>query len=88
MADNLSFTGTLSGMTLTGTETARQEYHYETGCVSNEVYSTPYTYVFESGGSVTAKLGVGQRQSTFTCDEPTAGSTPAGEITGTWSAAG
>lgn len=82
------FTGTVSGMTVTGTETSRQEVRYETGCISHEEYSAPYTYTLEPNGSVTAKIGVGQRHSVFTCSEPTSGTTPAGDVTGSWSPIG
>lgn len=80
--------GTLAGRTVTGTATTHQKGHYENGCLFDETYTDPVTYVLAPGGDVTMTFGVGQRQSTFSCAEPTTGTTPAGEATGTWSAIG
>lgn len=80
-----TFTGTLSQTGATGTEMRSQKGHYDNGCTFDENYSTPYSYYFNSDGSVTLKFGTGQRQSRFSCAEATTGTTPPGEITGTWS---
>lgn len=83
-----TFTGSLSGMTVSGTETRNQKGHYPNGCTYDENYSTPSIFTFESGGSVRLTFSTGQRQSRFSCDEATSGTTPAGEVSGTWSAIG
>ncbi|VBA61034.1 hypothetical protein [Mycobacterium attenuatum] len=79
-----TFSGTLSGSTVTGTEARHQQGHYANGCTFDENYSTPYTYVFGPDGSVTLNFGPGQRQSTFSCAEATSATTPRGEVAGTW----
>ena len=79
------FSGTLSELTLTGTETARATRSYE-GCLVDSNHSTPISYVFNSNGSVTANAGTGQNQTSSSCTESRSYATPGGSVTGTWSA--
>ena len=77
-------TGTLSGLTVTGTQKLHQSGQIE-GCSIDETYSGPITFVFNLDGSVKATAGPAQRQSTFSCADPTSGTTNGGESDGTWS---
>lgn len=81
-------TGTLSGLTVTGTQTLHQTGQNGAGCTINETYTGPITYVFNSDGTVKLKAGPAQRQSTFSCADPTSGTTNGGESDGTWLAIG
>lgn len=77
-------TGTLSGLTLTGTQALHQSGQRD-GCSISETYSGPITYDFSLDGSVKLAAGPAQRQSTFSCSDPTSGTTNGGESAGRWS---
>ena len=78
-------TGTLSGLTMTGTQTLHQSGSNGPGCTIDETYSGPITYTFNLDGTVKLAAGPAQRQSTFSCSEPTSGTTSGGESEGRWS---
>lgn len=83
-------TGTLSGMTVTGTETIRIEGHYsgEPGCLYTQEGTGPVTYSFKSDGTVTVRGGGLQWRKTNhgSCSAEESSTSPATEWTGTWSA--
>jgi hypothetical protein len=85
-------TGTLSGLTMTGTKTIRVEGHYpgEPGCFYTEEASGPATYVFDSNGTVLMREGPIQWQKTNhgSCSGGESQTSPATEGTATWSAIG
>jgi hypothetical protein len=78
--------GTLSGMTMTGTWTAHMVSHPP--CVMTDEGSGPATYVFSPDGTVTARVGPIQWQRTtgFGCSNTDPRTSPAAEVTGTWAA--
>lgn len=83
------FTGTVSGMTATGTSTQHIEGHSppEPSCTHVEDYTGPATYVFSPDGTVTARVGPNQRQTRGICNGnqfSNSGVTEAAEVTGTW----
>ncbi len=84
-------TGTLSGLTMTGTKTIHIEGHYsgEPGCFYTQEATGPATHVFNSDGTVTMREGPLQWQKTNhgSCsggDSPQ--TSPATEVTANWSA--
>lgn len=85
-------TGTLSGMTMTGTRTFNDAGHQPTdpSCGWTMESSDPVTMRFSPDGTVTMKQGPGTtRQSTSgSCHGTGEFDTPASESSGTWSAKG
>ncbi|WP_136625739.1 hypothetical protein [Mycobacterium innocens] len=83
------FTGTLSGLTMNGTATSHSEYRSpsDPGCISNEDYSGPVTYVFRPDGGVTFTAGPNQRHTSFSgsCSGSNSGTTEEMKGTATWS---
>jgi hypothetical protein len=82
-------TGTVSGMTMTGTQTIHIEGHLtgETGCRYTTDITGPATYVFSPDGKVTIRGGPMQAQETHhgSCSYSDSQTTPGTESTGTWS---
>ena len=91
-SDTSTITGTLSGLTITGTGTSRRVGHVETdpSCGYIEDHSFPATYRFSPDGTVTISHGPSQWKITHTgsCSylDPDTGSSQSTEYTGTWSA--
>jgi hypothetical protein len=83
-------TGTLSGLTMTGTKTIRVTGHYdgEPGCLFTEEASGPATYVFSSDGTVSMREGPIQWQHTDygSCSNSYSQTVPETEGTAKWSA--
>lgn len=83
------FTGKLSGLTLTGTRTTHRTGHSpgDPGCIIDEIYSGPVTYVFSPDGSATFTAGPNQRRTTFSgsCSGSNSGATEVMKGTATWS---
>lgn len=78
--------GTLSGRTVTGTQTIRTRFHYTSnGCVETSVGTGPATLVFNSDGTVLMRGGTMNWQTT-NCSGGNTQTTPGGEVTATWSA--
>ncbi len=63
-------TGTLSGLTMTGTRITRTKSHYTAvpGCIETSEGSGPVTYVFSLSGAVTMRQGPLQWQTTRSGD--------------------
>ena len=83
-------TGTLSGLTMTGTETIHVEGHYDgqPGCLYTEKASGPVTYDFNSDGTVSMRGGPMQWQHTDygNCSNSYSQTSPENEVTAEWSA--
>lgn len=83
-------TGTLSGLTMTGTETIHVEGHYDgqPGCLYTEKASGPVTYAFNSDGTVSMRGGPMQWQHTDygNCSNSYSQTSPENEVTAEWSA--
>lgn len=78
-------TGTLSGLTMTGNQKVHVLGDAGQGCTLEENYSGSVTYVFSLDGTVKITAGPVHRESTFSCAEPTSGTSEGGESQGTWS---
>ena len=83
-------TGTLDGLTMTGTATSHLTGHDvgEPACTYTEDISGPVTYIFSPDGTVMMRQGPNQRQKTNSgsCSGSDSGTTPLWENTGKWSA--
>lgn len=82
-------TGSVSGMTLTGTAVARSRYHNSAGCTLESNDTHPISFAFSADGTVTVHSAAYTDQVTYSC--PTGGGTnaidaPAMDFTGKWSA--
>lgn len=82
---SITYTGTLSGMTLTGVRKVHLSGHYNDGCAFDEIQTDPIDYRFEPGGQVTVIAAPGHWERT-SCTGTTSSDTPGGQSTGTWSA--
>lgn len=84
------FTGTLSGLTASGTFKGHQTGHApaDPSCGYEQDLSGPATYVFNLNGTVLIRQGPAQIQGTYSCGGPTSYTGDAWESTGTWSATG
>ncbi|ORB84140.1 hypothetical protein B1987_10415 [Mycobacterium kansasii] len=84
--------GTLSGMTMTGTQTIRVEGHYDgsPGCFYTEEASGPARYVFDSDGTVAMRNGPLQWQHTDygSCSNSSSQTSAQTEGTARWSPLG
>ena len=84
------FTGTVSGMTMTGTTTTHRTGNTpaDPGCIIDETYSGPVTYTFTPDGSTTFTAGPNQRQTSLrgSCSGSSSGTTDVMKATATWSA--
>ncbi|KZS49975.1 hypothetical protein A4G26_04090 [Mycobacterium kansasii] len=82
------FTGTLSGLTATGTFKGHQTGHApaDASCRYEQDLTGPATYVFNLDGTVLIRQGPAQIQGTYSCGGPTSYTGKAWESTGTWSA--
>ena len=83
-------TGTLNGLTMTGTATSRLTGH-DVGtpsCTYTEVQSGPAIYIFTPDGTVIMRQGPNQRDKTNagSCSGSESGTTPVWEDTAKWSA--
>lgn len=82
-------TGSLSGLTVTGTKTARLRGHgaVDVGCVAVYDYSGPVTLVFDTDGNVTQRWGPGEVQMNWrgSCPGSRTDPYPVAESTGKWS---
>lgn len=82
-------TGSLSGLTVTGTKTARLRGHgaVDSGCVAIYDYSGPVTLVFSTDGKVLERWGPNQLQLNWSgsCPGSRTETTPVAEQTGKWS---
>lgn len=82
-------TGTLSGLTMTGTWSARQVSHapMDPSCVMTDEFSGPVSYTFSTNGTVTTRVGPYQvvRTTGEGCSNTDPRTNPAIEYTGTWS---
>ncbi len=88
-----TFTGSLSGLTATGTTTTHLEGHSpaDSSCTYFEDYSGPATFTFNPDGTVSGRAGPNQRQTTNTgsCPGSNSGMTPGpNEVSGSWKAIG
>lgn len=83
------FTGTTSGLTMTGTTTTHRVGHSpdDPGCSIEETYTGPVSYMFSPDGRVTFTAGPNQRQSTFSgsCSGSNSGTTQVMKGTASWS---
>lgn len=84
------FTGTLSGMTMTGTTTTHRNGRTpaDPGCLIDETYVGPVTYTFNPAGKVNFSSGPNQRQTTLSgsCSGSSSGATVVTRGTASWSA--
>ena len=83
---NSTVTGTLSGLTMTGTQKGTSRSG--PGCTSYGQHSGPVTYVFDPSGTVTMRTGPLEQNFTFSgclSNEPTQNTAPLLEATGNWS---
>lgn len=84
-----TFTGTASGLTMTGTTTTHRVGHApdDPGCAIEETYVGPVTYTFNPGGKVNFTAGPNQRQSRFSgsCSGSNSGTTVVMKGTAAWS---
>ena len=93
-SDTSSVTGTVTGLTMTGTREMRRVGHVpsDPGCGYIEDSSIPVTYRFSPDGTVAMSNGAGQWKITHTgnCSylNPSAGTSASGDATGTWSEIG
>jgi hypothetical protein len=81
-----TFTGRLSGATLTGTTTSHITNRDVSGCIANEDYKGPVVSVLNAGGVVKLRAGPIQRRSTFsgTCSGASSGSNGPNDATAQW----
>ncbi|VBA57966.1 hypothetical protein LAUMK191_04289 [Mycobacterium attenuatum] len=82
------FTGTLSGLTATGTFNGHQTGHSpaDPSCRYEQDLSGPATFIFNLDGTVLIRQGPPQIHGTYSCGGPTSFTGNAWESTGTWSA--
>jgi hypothetical protein len=82
-------TGSLSGLTVTGTKTARLTGHgaVDSGCIAVYDYSGPLTLVFGLDGNVSMRWGPNQLQLNWSgsCPGSRSETAPVLELSGTWS---
>ncbi len=82
-------TGTLSGLTMTGTFTIQEIFHQadEPSCRSERSLSGPVTYDFALDGTVVMSGGMVQveTRSSGSCPGASSGKSPIGQGTGLWS---
>ena len=82
--------GTLSGLTMTGTETQLAKSHDDTGCTGTEEFSSEVTYVFDPAGKVLMRRGPVENKRTVNCpggpNESHTETMPAAEWPANWSA--
>lgn len=83
-----TFTGTLSGLTATGSFKGHQVGHApaDPSCHFEQDLSGPATYTFNLDGSVVIRQGPAQSQGTYSCSGPTSYIVDAWELTGEWTA--
>lgn len=77
-------TGTLSGLTMTGTQKTRNTGHDP--CSWESEHIGPVTYAFTAEGTVTAHEGQSQWTLTSSCSGSSSGTTPSDDFTGKWTA--
>jgi hypothetical protein len=93
-SDTSTVTGTLTGLTMTGTREMRRIGHVPSDptCGYTEDHSIPVTYRFSPDGTVAMSNGPGQWKITHTgsCSylSPDTGTSASGDATGMWSAIG
>ena len=84
------FTGTVAGLTMTGTTVTHRAgtTPSDPGCVIDEIYSGPVSYLFSPDGEVTFTAGPNQRQTSLSgsCSGGNSGTTEVMKGTATWSA--
>lgn len=85
-------TGTLSGLTMTGTFTIQEIFHQadEPSCRTERSLSGPVTYAFALDGTVVMSGGMFQTEtrSSGSCPGSSSGKSPIGQGTGLWSPIG
>ncbi len=81
-----TFTGTLSGLTASGSFKGHQTGHApaDPTCHFEQDLSGPATYAFNLDGSVVIRQGPAQSQGTYSCSGPTSYTVDAWELTGSW----